>query len=121
MSTPAYWTPEDAAASLERIKQGRKQRHGWKRRGILLTQAEYDSMLSRQRGRCAGCHRPCASGKRLGVDHDHVTKKVRGLLCLSCNLALGYAKDDPTTLKRLARYLERQDPAIPARRAKLAL
>ena len=40
------------------------------------------------------------------VDHDHETGKVRGLLCNGCNIAIGYAKDSPETLRRMAAYIE---------------
>jgi len=43
--------------------------------------------------------------KSLHVDHDHVTGKVRGLLCLNCNWLIGHAKEDPGTLERAAQYL----------------
>ena len=43
-------------------------------------------------------------------DHDHATGKrigkFRGWLCVGCNSALGYAKDNPETLRRLADYIE---------------
>lgn len=39
-----------------------------------------------QAGVCALCERV---GKRLVVDHDHVTKLVRGLLCVRCNTSEG--------------------------------
>ena len=46
-----------------------------------------------QAGRCAVCD------GRLGdqpiVDHDHVTNRVRGLLCASCNTREGIDRDDP--------------------------
>jgi hypothetical protein len=31
--------------------------------------------------------------------------RVRGLLCVSCNMALGYLKDDPKVIDRAADYL----------------
>ena len=40
------------------------------------------------------------------IDHCHVTGVVRGLLCFSCNTALGHFKDDIDVLKSAIRYLE---------------
>lgn len=42
----------------------------------------------------------------LHIDHDHQSGVVRGVLCHSCNLALGHAKDDPGRLRALATYVE---------------
>lgn len=80
--------------------------------------AEYDRMLASQGGVCASCLKPetaLANGrwkrttetKRLAVDHDHNTGRVRGLLCGACNRALGALKDNIDTVRRLATYLER--------------
>jgi hypothetical protein len=40
------------------------------------------------------------------VDHDHVTGTVRGVLCFTCNAALGQLQDDPEIIRRAADYLE---------------
>lgn len=70
-----------------------------------ITTKQRNTMLRLQGYRCAGCRR-----KKDGhwhVDHCHRTSKVRGVLCRPCNLALGFAKDTPATLRRLASYLEK--------------
>jgi len=72
-----------------------------------ITIAEYDLMLKAQGGHCDLCPRTaCDDGRRLHVDHDHATGKVRALLCHNCNRALGLMKDDPDLLRRAANYLE---------------
>lgn len=68
----------------------------------------YASMLSEQWGCCAIC-RTTVPGRRdkfFAVDHNHTTGAVRGLLCQSCNRAIGLLKDDPSILRAAATYLE---------------
>lgn len=98
-----------------------------KKRGLTIEQ--YMSMLTEQDNKCAICRidspgsvdrRPAGRKPKLGwpstarpietsrlwhVDHDHKTGAVRGLLCVHCNIALGYAKDDPDLLIAMANYL----------------
>jgi len=71
-----------------------------------MSLVEYQALLKRQKGRCAICKRRYAH-QRLGVDHNHRTKKVRGLLCDCCNRGLGYFKDSPAFLRTAAKYLGR--------------
>ena len=47
----------------------------------------------------------CGSNGQLVVDHDHVTGKVRGMLCNHCNRGLGHFRDDPLLLEFAAQYL----------------
>lgn len=77
-----------------------------------LTQPEYDQMFREQNGVCAACGRLETREKNgkvvaLSVDHDHKTGKIRGLLCSSCNFALGHVKEDVDTLGKLIAYLLR--------------
>lgn len=73
---------------------------------------EYARMLVEQKGVCAICDQPetkVENGviRTLSVDHDHETGAVRGLLCASCNMVIGYAKDDVAILQRAIGYLRR--------------
>ena len=55
-------------------------------------------------------------------NHDHVTGRIRGLLCFRCNNALGDFDDDPVTLRAALRYVEpapERDLLIEARIAEL--
>jgi hypothetical protein len=60
--------------------------------------------LSQQGGVCAV--KGCGNYGRLLIDHNHETGEVRGLLCYSCNTALGLSRDDPVRLRALALYVE---------------
>jgi hypothetical protein len=68
---------------------------------------EYDTRLAAQGGVCAVCGEPPQGKRRLAVDHDPVTRRVRGLLCSRCNTGLGQMRDDPRLLRAAAEYLER--------------
>jgi hypothetical protein len=71
-----------------------------------ITNQDYEQMLENQEFCCAGCcvHQNILE-KKLNVDHDHITGKIRGLLCGNCNRALGLLKDNLETLARLHKYL----------------
>ena len=55
-------------------------------------------------GPCWICGR-ASLGRRLAIDHDHVTGAVRGLLCGSCNRRLGATRNSEW-LRRAAEYLD---------------
>jgi len=68
---------------------------------------EYNKMLDKQDRKCYICKAPNDSFKRsLAVDHNHKTGKIRKLLCLNCNRAIGNAKDSIKNLLRMAKYLK---------------
>lgn len=72
-----------------------------------ITVEEFDALLEQQNGGCAVCGEMDHDelGRRLAVDHDHDTKRVRGLLCQRCNRAVGLLKDNPELALRMSRYL----------------
>ena len=71
-----------------------------------LTTEDYNKMLDQQNGVCKICKQVCITNEVLSVDHCHTTGKIRGLLCMKCNSALGYFKDNIETLKSAIKYLE---------------
>ncbi len=77
-----------------------------------LPPGTFIAMLDRQDGLCAICLRPERAMrndriKRLALDHDHKTGKLRDLLCGNCNNGLGRFDDDPVLLRAAADYIER--------------
>lgn len=75
----------------------RKHRYG-------LNPEQYQEKLRESEGRCAICHRLYETPM---VDHDHVTKKVRDILCRFCNTGLGMFGDNIEVLENAVAYLRR--------------
>ena len=82
-----------------------RNKHYLRRYGITLSQ--YNKMFKKQSSICAICKTGTFSGpgERLHVDHCHSTGKIRGLLCNSCNMMLGRAKDNIDILESAIEYL----------------
>lgn len=86
-----------------------KQIHG-------ITLDQFVALFESQNGKCGVCDR----GLEMSVsylagenrdriaclDHDHATGRVRGILCNSCNRAIGMLKEDIDILLRAASYLK---------------
>ena len=72
--------------------------------GISLEQ--FNQMLADQDGECPICGTTQPGGKGWHVDHCHTTGKIRGVLCHPCNSMLGFAHDNPASLRRAADFLE---------------
>lgn len=66
---------------------------------------DYEQMLNNQGGVCYICKSP-PKGKRLAVDHDHTTGKIRSLLCQHCNTGLGHFRDSEELLTKAINYLK---------------
>src|SRR5437016_3981322 len=70
-----------------------------------ITVDQYKMLLERQNGVCAICGLPPKT-RRLAVDHDHITKRVRGLLCFRCNRSIVGQQRNGTLLRLAADYLD---------------
>jgi transposase-like protein len=89
---------------------------------------EYEALRVRQDFRCAICKRhedeipasmsgrprsdglPSAESFTLGVDHCHDSRRVRGLLCVGCNAAIGHFRDNEQALLGALAYLGFRPP-----------
>jgi hypothetical protein len=107
--------------SIDCFSPSRRDKHDWvcrtcrggrvnlmRRYGLTLEQ--YEAMRLRQGGRCAICGR--VPVRRLHVDHDHRTGRVRGLLCQNCNTAIGKLGENLVTMARAMFYLRQYGSRI---------
>lgn len=99
-----------------------KERRGYLRRQYGMTIEALELMLQEQDGCCAICRKhwtTCKPAKRardhniflhhLYVDHDHARNSVRGLLCNSCNTAIGLFEEDLERFGAAVAYLTLHD------------
>lgn len=81
------------------------------KRNYKILRSDYLRLFEAQGGVCKICG---SEGFKLNhhsrinlvVDHDHVSGKVRGLLCHNCNRALGLFQENLENLKSAITYLE---------------
>jgi len=74
-----------------------------------LSLSEFDNLLLAQNNRCAICNQPLdlQNPNNVHIDHSHLTRIVRGILCRNCNLGIGFFRDNPEYLRNAIKYLER--------------
>lgn len=115
-------TQEWRAANKDRVakvKQAYRENGGMsklRRRALLktygLTLDLYEAMLEQQNYCCDICQESLKTGRGTNVDHCHKTGKTRGLLCRTCNLLLGCAKDRTEILSKAILYLDKFEPLV---------
>ena len=74
-----------------------------------LSKEDFYNILEKQDYKCALCSKtfPGFKQNQLHIDHCHETNKVRGLLCMQCNVGLGMLGDNIEGLERALDYLRR--------------
>jgi hypothetical protein len=77
------------------------------KRKYNLSIDEYKTLIESQNNSCKVCgtHAKNNLKGKLYIDHCHTTGKVRGLLCMKCNSALGLLNDDKALIQNLLDYL----------------
>ena len=79
-----------------------------------MTETDYTAIVDAQGGGCYFCGQPETKARRgvrnLSLDHDHATRRVRGAVCIGCNISVGYAERGQVSrllrdINRLSTYL----------------
>lgn len=78
-----------------------------------MTREDYDHLLASQGGSCAICQTKSPIGRRykngriekFSIDHCHRTGRIRGLLCMKCNMSIGQFDDSLPLLQKAMEYL----------------
>ncbi|GAA2261672.1 recombination endonuclease VII [Streptomyces ruber] len=95
-------TASDGLSTRCKTCRAAQSRRDHLKRQCGITEAERDELIASQGGVCC----ICSAAVPEHVDHCHGTGKVRGVLCFSCNAALGQLKDRPDAIRRAAAYVE---------------
>ena len=81
------------------------QRKSYLKRAYNVSLEEYENKLKKQNYCCAICNRHQSTFKRkLAIDHNHKTGKIRDLLCAGCNVDVSVVED---RLEVLLKYLKK--------------
>lgn len=88
-------TMSSASARARSRTRARLRKYG-------ISAEELAQLETARKGRCD----ICGKSRKLVIDHDHKTGKVRGMLCSPCNTALGLFRDKPKIMRRAAKYVE---------------
>ena len=122
-STHPEHLPKAAAQSRKWLSNHREYKHEYQREYYRehyqdkreysrvyrygLSNEDYQQLLDSQQGRCAICRKTpeeANKGRDLYIDHNHITGKVRGLVCQRCNLAVGSIEYE--YINQVQKYLE---------------
>lgn len=78
-------------------------------RRLGCDETTYQGLLRHQNGHCALCGNVQPDSRALAIDHDHQTNRIRGLLCTTCNLGMGYLEIllRKATPSQIVEYLQR--------------
>ena len=72
-----------------------------------ISSEKFDEMFAKQNRSCAICKttKPGGRNNKWNLDHDHISKRNRGILCYNCNMSLGLMHDSVENLQAAIAYL----------------
>jgi hypothetical protein len=119
MERQRQWAAERARSRIVSPAAKARWNRAYKMKRKGLTPEQFQEMLEAQGYACAMCREPFGEDQQIFIDHDHACPAghdpemgcpecVRGLLCLTCNIALGYIE----TYFELAMTYLRQGTAL---------
>lgn len=104
---------EKGKAYSRSLRELTPEAHKLRQRGYSLkrkygiTIEQYEELLDKQNRCCALCERHESEFKTsMAVDHDHVSLRIRGILCTACNYRLVARHRDGALLRKIADYVE---------------
>lgn len=96
----------EESSKYDSYKNWYKSKDNRLRKRYGISEDDFKQILAEQQHSCAICKTiEVGHHGTLCVDHNHETGEVRGLLCHSCNSALGLFKDNPDNLIEGFKYL----------------
>lgn len=110
--TEEYKTENAARSRAYYHKNKNEKRESWKARVFKhqygITLEEKESIFVQQGKVCPICLRSVPpTSKGWAMDHDHVTNKIRGVLCGYCNTVLGLLDENIDNFFRAIEYLNK--------------
>lgn len=103
---------EKANPEKDSALRKRRDNHNHLQANFGLTVEQFEQLCEKGGSPCQICKRPERQKRRISLDHDHATGRLRGILCSKCNTLLGYADDDPSLLESAASYLRTADLGV---------
>lgn len=76
-----------------------------------VTKSWYEATLLAQNNCCDICGKEFTASPH--IDHNHTTGQARGLLCYSCNSAIGRFQENPEILQKAIDYLAKFSQTTP--------
>ena len=94
--------------SGKKVQTSSKSREKYLLRTYGISLSQYNKILKNQKDCCGVCGKHKSEETRnLAVDHNHMTREIRGILCFKCNHFVIGRHRDPELLQKASDYLRK--------------